>query len=68
MAVDKTLTVPMHCDGCENRLRAALQQTEGVIKADADHERDEVKLRFDPERVSEEQIRERIRATGYEPA
>jgi len=57
----------MHCDACENRLRSALQRAEGVIRADADHRRNEVRLRLDPERVSEAQIRERIRSVGFEP-
>lgn len=67
MAIETTFKVPMHCGGCENAVRTALQRTEGVIRATADHRRDEVKLRFDPERLSEEQIRERIRVAGFEP-
>jgi copper chaperone CopZ len=38
-----------------------------VIRADADHRREEVR-RFDAERVSEAQIRERIPSAGFEPA
>ena len=68
MSNEIAFRVPMHCGGCENSVRTALQLTEGVIKATADHRTDEVKLRFDPERISEEQIRERIRAAGFEPA
>lgn len=68
MAVETTLKVPMHCSGCENAVRTALQRTEGVIKVDADHRRDEVRLRFDAQRITEEQIRERVRAAGFEPA
>lgn len=68
MATETTLTVPMHCGGCENAVRTVLQRTEGVIRVDADHRRDEVRLRFDAQRVSEAQIRERIRAAGFESA
>jgi len=67
MTRELTLSVPMHCDACENRLRTALGRAEGVIRADADHRRDEVKPPFDPERVSEAQILERIRSAGFEP-
>ncbi|MEX2547162.1 MAG: heavy-metal-associated domain-containing protein [Chloroflexota bacterium] len=67
MVLETTLKVPMHCDGCAKAVRTALRRTEGVIRADADHGRDEVRLRFDPQRVSEEQIRERIREAGFEP-
>ena len=67
MATDTTLKVPMHCGGCENAVRFTLQRTEGVIRVDADHRRDEVRLRFDAERVTEGEIRERIRAAGFEP-
>lgn len=68
MATETTLKVPMHCRSCENAVRTALQRTEGVIKVAADHRRDEVRLRFDPGRITEEQIRERVRAAGFEPA
>ena len=68
MATETTFKVPMHCSGCENSVRTALQRTEGVITVTADHRTDEVTLRFDPERISDEQIRERIRAAGFEPA
>lgn len=67
MATEATLKVAMHCSGCENAVRTALQLTEGVIKVDADHRRDQVRLRFDPGRITEEQIRERVRAAGFEP-
>lgn len=68
MAIETTFTVSMHCGGCENSVRTALQRTEGVITVTADHRTDEVRLRFDPARISDEQIRERIRAAGFEPA
>ncbi len=68
MVTETIMKVPMHCGGCENAVRTALQRTEGVIRVDADHRRDEVRLRFDPERLSEERIRQRIQAAGFEPA
>ena len=66
MAKQRTLRVAMHCAGCENTVQNALRRTDGVISADADHRTDSVKLRFDDVQVSEEQIRERIKALGFE--
>jgi Cd2+/Zn2+-exporting ATPase len=67
MATDMTLKVAMHCGGCENAVRFTLRRTAGVIRVDADHRRDEVRLRYDPARISEDEIRERVRAAGFEP-
>jgi copper chaperone CopZ len=69
MAEDRTFQVPgMHCTGCESRLKTVLGRVEGVVKADANHEAGEVRIRYDSSRVSDEDIRERIRAAGYEVA
>lgn len=69
MATEKVLEVHgMTCGGCENRVKTALTRLEGVSKADADHRAERVGVRFDSARVSEDEIRERIRETGYEVA
>ncbi len=34
----------MHCCGCENRVKNALANVDGVIKVEASHESGEVKL------------------------
>lgn len=66
MASEKALRVEgMDCTGCENRVRTAVSRLEGVIKAKADHKSARVEVRFDDGRVSEEEIKERIRAAGY---
>jgi copper chaperone CopZ len=67
MAVEKTLEVEgMTCTGCENTLRRSLRRLDGVILANPDHRAGEVTVRFDDARVSEEEIKARIRAAGYE--
>ncbi len=67
MAVDKTLEVKgMDCSGCANRLGTSLGRLEGVVRAKADHEAGRVAVRFDPDRVSQDQIRERIRSAGFD--
>ncbi len=68
MTQDTTFTVQMHCGGCENAVRTALRPTEGIVRAEADHRRSEVRVRFDPDRVTEEQLRERVQDAGFEPA
>lgn len=63
-----TINVEMHCGGCENAVRTILSVTDGVLRADADHRRSEVRIQFDSERVSEAVLRDRLRDSGFEPA
>jgi copper chaperone len=66
MATDETLQVQdMACPGCENRLKTVLGRAEGVVRASADHRTGQVQVRYDPERVSADEVRERIRSAGY---
>lgn len=57
----------MHCSGCADTLSRVLGRIDGVIAASADYEAGRVEVRFDPERVSDDAIREAIRTAGYEP-
>lgn len=67
MAVNRTFEVRgMDCTGCEAVVGRALERLDGVITVRADQGADRVDVRFDPARVSDEQIRERIREAGYE--
>jgi copper chaperone CopZ len=64
--MDRTVEVEgMDCPGCANRLGTALDCLDGVVEAKADHQAGRVKVRFDPDRVSEDRIRERIRSAGF---
>lgn len=56
----------MTCEGCEERIVSALERLDGVRDGDADHRRGEVRVRFDPDRVTRLAIRERIEFAGYE--
>jgi Cu+-exporting ATPase len=56
-----------HCSGCANNLSTGLSLIEGVIRAKADFDRAEVEVRFDPARVTDDDIRDGIRAAGFEP-
>jgi len=55
-----------HCSGCADNLGDSLARLEGVIKADADYDGAAVEVRFDPERVSDDDIHTQIRASGFE--
>lgn len=69
MATEKTLDVRgMDCTGCENRVQTALKRLEGVIRADADYRTGRVSVRFDEGRLSEDDVKERLRAGGYQVA
>lgn len=68
MPVDVTFTVRMHCGGCENAVRRILRLTDGVLRVEADHRRSEVRVQFDPERVTEARLRDQLREAGFEPA
>ncbi len=57
-----------HCSGCADNLGVSLSRIGGVIKAEADFDTAQVEVRFDPARVSDEEVREGIRAAGFEPA
>lgn len=56
-----------HCSGCSDNLGRALEKLEGVIRARGDYEAATVEVRFDSDRVGEDDLRERIRASGFEP-
>ena len=65
MTRDATFRVKMHCGGCENTVQTILRTTEGVVRADADYRQSEVRVQFDPERVSEDQLRARLDDSGF---
>lgn len=69
MATEASLQVGgMDCTGCENRVKTALTRLEGVIKVDADFRSGRVGVRFDEHRLSEDEVKDRIRSAGYEVA
>lgn len=62
----ETTVVGMTCTGCEQRIGKALGRLGGVRQTDADHATGRVRLVFDPETVTGEQISERLATAGYE--
>lgn len=55
----------MTCGGCENAVRKALQQVEGVEDVTASHRASHVGVTFDANKVTRAILKERIEALGY---
>lgn len=64
-----TLKVPrIHCDGCVATVTRAVQDLPGIEAVQASEISKEVKVQFDPARVSEQKIRQVLSAVGYPAA
>jgi len=58
----------MTCGGCENAVRRALQQVDGVEEVSASHTAGTVGVRFDPGKVTPMLLKQRIELLGYDVA
>ncbi len=58
----------MTCEGCEQRIGAALASLPGVRPSAADHRSGEVRVVCDPERTSAAEIRDVVVRAGYQVA
>lgn len=68
MATETTLAITgMDCSHCASRLGEALERAEGVIRAEVD-EVGTATVRYDEDRLSEEDLGERVRAAGFDIA
>jgi Cu+-exporting ATPase len=56
----------MTCTACEQRVRRALAQVEGIVRSAADHRAARVRVVFDPARTSVDAVQSRIEQAGYE--
>jgi Cu+-exporting ATPase len=56
----------MSCTACEQRIRRALAQVDGVVRSAADHRAARVTVVFDPARTSAETVESHIKQAGYE--
>jgi Cu+-exporting ATPase len=64
----RELTIPvtgMTCANCVATVERTLRRTEGVAEASVNYASERATVRFDPARVTEERLRERIVAAGY---
>ena len=58
----------MTCGGCENAVKRALGQLEGVEDVTASHSANLVGVRYDTGKVTRAMVTEKIEALGYEVA
>lgn len=58
----------IHCAGCETRIGFALRRLPGVREVRASAETQGIAVTIDPEQISPEQVRARLRELGYEVA
>ena len=66
MAKTTVLKVPdMTCGHCELSVQEALDDLDGVERAKADHATGDVKVGYDEDKVSVEQMGEAIEEAGY---
>jgi copper chaperone CopZ len=56
----------MACERCSGRLSAGLRKLDGVIDAQADHQKKEAVLRYDPARITPERIKQEIGKLGFD--
>lgn len=68
MPVETTLHIAgMHCGHCARRLGQSLERMEGVIRAEVDPD-GTATVRFDEDRMSQDRLRDGVRAAGFDPA
>jgi len=56
----------MSCMHCVGKVEKGLKELDGVSSAEVSLEKKEARVRFDPGKVDESQIREKIAETGYQ--
>lgn len=61
-----TVTPPMHCTNCENKIKSNLRFEKGVKKVDASAEAQEVVITYDPTKTDEEKLIKAFLKIGYE--
>ena len=55
----------MHCASCAHTIEKNVKALEGVSKASVNYAAESAKVEFDPEKVGEEKIVEKIKDLGY---
>lgn len=61
-----TIQTSAICESCQARLEKALKATPGVMEANLNLTNKKVKVKYDPDKLSENQIRLVITQTGYD--
>jgi len=55
----------MHCDGCSSTITATLERVDGVVSAQADHEKGTAEAVYRPRKVEVEKLKAEIEKLGY---
>ncbi len=55
----------MTCDGCENAIKAGVENLEGIASVESSYEEGWTKVKYDPDQTSVEEIEGKITETGY---
>jgi cytochrome c biogenesis protein CcdA/copper chaperone CopZ len=55
----------IHCDGCEARIRDRLGVVDGVLEVHPDQHTDQVRIRYDPERIDGDRLPARLSEAGF---
>ncbi|WP_372752648.1 cation transporter [Labilibaculum sp.] len=55
----------MTCTGCENTIKNALKQIDGVAEIEASHTSGKVTIKVEKDKVSSEEIAQQIESIGY---
>jgi copper chaperone CopZ len=55
----------MHCDGCSSTITATLERVDGVVSAQADHEKGTAEAIYQPRKVEVEELKAEIEKLGY---
>lgn len=65
--INKVINVEgMSCDHCRNAVELALAKLNGVTSAEVDLDKNQVRVDYDENRVSVEQMKEAIEDQGYD--
>ena len=56
----------MHCTSCAMNIDGELEDLEGVISADTSYAKANVKVSYDPEKVSRKDMIKAVKKAGYE--
>jgi len=68
MAQELTISLKeIHCENCERRISAAVSQLPGVLRAQASSKTNDVVVRLQGSKTTEQDIRDKLVELGYEP-
>jgi len=57
----------MHCTSCAMNIDMGLEDTEGIISSNTNYAKQQTKVEFYSDKISENKIAEIIKSLGYKP-